>query len=723
VPGRSKSDEPGRRRAHSGVRWAVGLVLAGQAAGVQAQVQSLDREQTERERLRRQMEARPQGYVDKVLDSSPPEEAPAATDAPPADTGNTRSWFAETRMGTGRSDDRLALRMATELGQRVGYRYQTTNYGELIFEADARSAHGDLGIGTSSLGLTSRRTSARFVARNIGFPLSPSTFADTSLGDVSSEITNALGRSYRLSLGSTTVRGTSLRVAGPRFDLRAGTGERGRLTGGPVPGFESSGGRLSWLGYSHRLGPNTTAGVQVGHAADISGGSALFPLAGLATDDVTSVAAGATHVLNFADGDWLRGRVIAVGSRATGAGIASSGNAEYIEGTYSGRTQRHEFGAYRSDPEVRFGDAIVSSGGHGAYWRVDVSGPRLNWGVGADFEDSSAGNFQNRRLGVSGNAAWRIDRHRYLQGSFNVTQTHTENPLAGLLSRRRGMYLSTAYRTRLSPTFGPTYFRLTLRRNEVLVSDDVPATGETAEWEQDWITGQYETLRPELRTTLGLARERAGSDRQFSPTAGVVFRYWLDPDWHVGGSLRYTAQDTNLSTSRGLSGTLDTERSWPSSGWRLGASLQLNQAVVRLAPGGLAPPETSRSDDKYLSVYLRWEGQAGTTPRGIGAREGSAGSGGIDGLVFFDRNRDGEQQADENGVPDVEVFLDGRYRVRTDRNGRFSYPLVGTGQHVLTMVPESVPLPWGPAAGDGVKVDVPLRGQVLPKLPVIRVGD
>ena len=105
--------------------------------------------------------------------------------------------------------------------------------------------------------------------------------------------------------------------------------------------------------------------------------------------------------------------------------------------------------------------------------------------------------------------------------------------------------------------------------------------------------------------------------------------------------------------------------------------------------------------------------------RGVGS---GAGSGAVQGRVFFDANRDGQQQAGEEGAANVEVLLDGRYRTRTDRDGRFEFPLVTTGRHQLSLTLETVPLPWGAALDAGVSVDVPLRGQATAEIPVVKVG-
>jgi hypothetical protein len=164
-----------------------------------------------------------------------------------------------------------------------------------------------------------------------------------------------------------------------------------------------------------------------------------------------------------------------------------------------------------------------------------------------------------------------------------------------------------------------------------------------------------------------------------------------------------------------------------SRGWRLGAAVSLNQAVVNVSGiAGLRTPTVSRSNDKSAWLYLRWDGSRGTPYQvaGLRAPGGSPGGGSLQGFVFFDANRDGEQQPGEGGVPAVEVFLDGRFRATTDRDGRFVFPLVATGTHQLTLTLETVPLPWGVASGQGnVKVEVPLRGQATARIPVVQVGE
>lgn len=717
---------------------ALGGVLAIGATGqeshaqVLAQVDSLNRLEAEQARLMKLMEGKPRAYEDKVMDASTLPPQTTEDDSPPdASTLGLRSYSIEGRYGFSQSDTTgYGQRSANEWGLRTEYRLETLNYGEFTVQADARARNGDDYLNFGPLGQASQRSSGRITLRNLGFPITPHTFADTTAGDMYSEVTDALRRHYRLTLGSSTVRGVGTRVFDRSFDLSAGVGERGDLTGSPFAGYERTSGTLAWLGYSHRFDDKLFAGLQVNQASGIDDQRSL-PSWYNRAENATSVAAalGYGHEL-FADGD-QRARLTLVQSHtpATIAGRNSNAHGLFLEAGANLAGYRHELGVYNAQPNLRFGDTLLASDNRGAYWRVDHSTSRLSWGGGLDYEQYNPSRepnrYSSRQTGVHGNAQYRIDRHSSVGFSANITQLRYEAATSNTASNSAGMrtvYASSFYQTRFND-WAPTRFRATLRRNQALVANDVAATGEQIEWEQDWITGKYETMRPEFTTTLGWARDRSSTDTQTYPTAGAVLRHWFNADWNIGGNLNYTSRSGNLATSRGLSGSVNTE-ALLGNGWRAGASLRLNQATINSTTvGGLPTAQVSRSNDKSFYVYLRWDGSNGTPLHSAGLRNpGAAGGGGISGTVFFDENRDGDQQAGENGVPNVEVFLDGRYRVTTDSAGRFEFPMVATGGHRLTLRLESVPLPWGAALDQGLSVEVPLRGQATARIPVVRVG-
>jgi hypothetical protein len=209
---------------------------------------------------------------------------------------------------------------------------------------------------------------------------------------------------------------------------------------------------------------------------------------------------------------------------------------------------------------------------------VDRNTNRMNWGAALDYErgqpDASFHLAGYQRSGANGNFQYLFDRNTSVGGSLSVYQTRT----TGAATTRRDPWhrrqrLAQPLRQRLLPD---AFLRPAA---QPLQPDGAPqrtdragrqgATGQELQWEQDWIGGRYETMRPELTTTLGYAHDQSGGVTRTYPTAGVQFRYWLDTGFHVSGNLRYTSQGGSLYTSRGLSGSLTAEKEL-APGWRLG---------------------------------------------------------------------------------------------------------------------------------------------------------
>ena len=706
----------------------------GWAQPVTPAIESLTPDQAEQARLRALVDTAPKAYEDQFM-SADEITALRAGEPSEADLLNQpdglRSWSVESRLGMGQSSGSSAgQRRATEFGQRIEYRQQSLNYGEWTLQADARSIHGsqDAWNGVGGLGYARESSSQRITLRNLAAPITPSLFADTSLGDTYSELTTGLSRNYRLSLGSSNVRGLATRIYSSDFDLRAGIGERGDLQGGPYPGFEKSQGSVAWLGATQGLGGAWYGAAQLSQASDIpSFYYNPFSSEGSGSKTVSSWAAALGYGSDLRyDGD-IRARLTALGSR-TSASTLSASNAQgwYLEtGARWGRF-RHEFGLYRTQPDLYFGDFLLNSGSQGSYWRMDHSANRWSWGAGFDYEQqrpNSTGQQGSKRLGLNANVQWLMDRHSSVGGSVNVTETRYDSTTGSQSpgGQMRSQYVYGYYQTRFFDA-PRSRLSLTLRRNQQIVLGDSNATGSELQWEQDWIRSQRETMRTEITTTLGWTNDRSGGDKRQYPTAGVQLRYWPSNTLSVSGNLRYTSQSGSLYTSRGLSGSLTAEKNL-GHGWRMGLSALLNQARTVSSPVlNWTGPQIYRSNDKTAYVYLRWEGSTGR-PFAIAGGAPGSGAGNVTGRVFYDNNRDGLPQIGEDGVRGVEVVLDGRYRTSTDSDGRFSFPMEGVGRHQLSLTLDSVPLPWGAAGTSGVSVDVPLRGEANAEIPVVKVGE
>jgi hypothetical protein len=97
--------------------------------------------------------------------------------------------------------------------------------------------------------------------------------------------------------------------------------------------------------------------------------------------------------------------------------------------------------------------------------------------------------------------------------------------------------------------------------------------------------------------------------------------------------------------------------------------------------------------ERGIFLTLRYRRAAGSHFAPLGGAPG-AGSGEISGIVFLDANYNGRADAGEAGAPNVTVVLDGRFSVQTDAGGRFVFPVVATGHHVIKVVADNLPLPW-----------------------------
>jgi hypothetical protein len=85
------------------------------------------------------------------------------------------------------------------------------------------------------------------------------------------------------------------------------------------------------------------------------------------------------------------------------------------------------------------------------------------------------------------------------------------------------------------------------------------------------------------------------------------------------------------------------------------------------------------------------------------------GSGSIQGFLYLDANDNGRLDPGESGVPNVVVLLNGRFAVRTNSEGRFEFPSVATGTHVLTVVQDNIPLPWAVPDDGRTSIEVGVR--------------
>ena len=111
---------------------------------------------------------------------------------------------------------------------------------------------------------------------------------------------------------------------------------------------------------------------------------------------------------------------------------------------------------------------------------------------------------------------------------------------------------------------------------------------------------------------------------------------------------------------------------------------------------------------KRVQLTLRYEDRAGSVSAPLGGAPGM-GAGGLQGTVFFDSDSSGRREASESGAANITVVLDRRYVARTDAQGRYEFPWVVAGEHLLQLQTDNIPLPWNPAQREAVAASVLVR--------------
>jgi hypothetical protein len=328
----------------------------------------------------------------------------------------------------------------------------------------------------------------------------------------------------------------------------------------------------------------------------------------------------------------------------------------------------------------------------GVYWQADTSTRQWQGGFTAELSDSvSSGQAGS---GASGRSAFVNLNGRYLLDTRNSVgaalsfRTITSPGQAAQLSwNRTGEWGQTQWRADLANASGVRTTRLGVDQSWPLIWPASLSTSLALERIRGninpttgWIWGVLGTLSPWQQWSLdGAVRGARRSDGSESVNANVGVNWQPYGGWSL--SLRYTE-------SRG-------QEPLPAL---------VVSALTAATQQAIAATQTNRS----IQLLLRYEDRAGTATAPLGGLPGT-GAGGVSGTVFFDADANGRREASEGGVPGVTVILDRRYVTRTDAQGRYEFPSVAAGEHLIEVSPDNVPLPWSPTLRDPIKTVVLVR--------------
>ncbi len=619
-----------------------------------------------------------QPYEDRVIESLTLAEDDADTEFRYDASGPPRYLRFETRLGTLPFDPTRTVQSSLALYGLI----ETPNHGTLSLDGNYAPREG---LGSVTL-------------RQRGIPLDGGRLAHLEAGVISAPSPDVLRTPSRIYLPLITRQGVSAEVESLAHfgQIQASTGTPGRLAGQPLNAYVREPGRVSTVGgqWQLRLGkdasrPGWMLAALHESARGVTGTSSLDRLV-----DADSTLVGFSHEVN---GYHIHARLI----RTRSSDVEGSRLGYWFEGELMEGPRTHGYGLYRFERGLSWAGQAIANDLGGFYYRNNWRTRQLVTDFSVDWLRSLSG---DRADGVyaTGSARWRINRDHTLG--------------AGLTFRHfRDNAWNSFADWRWQNGWGTSSLRLEYSNS---TASDAQRTSQLT-YDQDWDV----PLGWSLSTSLSAGRYSAVPLRNESAEDYVSAALSTVAPLNSRTTLRGT-----LLTEHGSDGesrqNINLSANWRiNQGWSLEGHYSRNTGRSRTQPSldPLAPPlpELVPLSDRSFYALLRYELQGGSRNAPLGGKP-QEGGGRIEGMVFFDLNRNGSQEASETGVAGVTLFLDNRYAVRTDDQGRFSFPFVAAGPRTVTLRSETLPLPWSTVDDGQVKVEVRLRETTQLLMPVQR---
>lgn len=623
-------------------------------------------------------------YQDRVIEGLAPDDSPS-------DAGSTFDPSGPPRL----------LRLETRLGTQPFGETERTGRSFAFYGLVETDSHGTLSAdGTFTPAQASDRGTGTLTLRQRGLPLAGASQANLEAGIVYAPQPSVLRLNSRVALPSAILRGASAEWLSPAqgLELQATRGTPGQLQSQPLGGFATLAGQRSILAAQwQRPASVELSGLSL--ALQHENAQAVLPSGQTLTPNslLTSARSTLMALRHQSASGYLQARTVGT----QGDTLTPSASGVWVDAQWQRDAIEHGAGAYRLGEGLTWAGLPMASDVAGAYYRA--AWRTRQWAADASIDALRSVSGTSRSGGyASASLRHRIARLTSLGG--------------GLAVRSFG---SSAWSTWADWRWANVWGAAGLRLDLASAIGSQPAT-QTLTWDQDWPISPGWTLG----SRLSLVRD------------GALAAEGLAADTRLAAALSLAAP---IGSRAQLRGSLDTEQAGPSAGSRyslnLGGSWRIDprwtlegnltrsrgSALTTTSIDPLAPPvEASLTQrDRSFSAVLRYEMQAGSRSVPLGGKP-QEGGGRISGTVFLDANRSGTQEAGETGAPGVTIYLDNRYAVRTDAQGRFEFPLVASGPRTVTVRNETLPLPWAVVDEGQVKVDVRLRESTTLLIPVQR---
>lgn len=572
--------------------------------------------------------------------------------------------------------------------------WDTVNYGDWSMDVAARNAEtGEIvdEHGTTSFSLHQR-----------GMPFDGGWQADNALGDINAPLIDLARGQPRFLLTQGPMAGLDTQWRGPSgLELLAGAGEPGLFEGIKVPAFDTLGGSTATLGAQWAMDSHWSLGSQLVDTRDAS--LYILPLSGgpgtTSTERISSTTGfltaawqdGGSHVqLNLLDGD-LNGHANSLGA--------------WIDAMHAAGAITQSVGAFRIDPDLAWGNQLITNDVQGGYYRLDYQSRR--WLADFDLDEVSS---------VSGGGA----PVTFMTGAARYQLTH-DTGLGGVVNIRHSdgddAWSAEGYLDKVD-AYGTG-------RVQVDYATDPQAKDTTVTVQQTWSVPAADHLASTV--ALDQVRSQPLAERPQDSTLLRLALYGgadLTARLQLAGTVQWAgALEGHAAPSRSADVSLSYQLS---RCWSVLADYYENrigswtQLVVNSPLAAPTPTLVPALGERGIFLTVRFQTTRGAHFAPLGGGVGS-GSGRLNGVVYLDANENGRYDAGETAVPNVTVILDGRFSVRTDNNGRFDFPAVAGGHHVLTVQADNLPLPWMLPNSGRKELEVATRGSTEVDIGALRM--
>jgi hypothetical protein len=540
--------------------------------------------------------------------------------------------------------------------------WETASYGAWSLDGSARAG--------GSGGPTAQGQGGSVTLRERAMPFDGGWQADNAVGDLNTPDIGLARLEPRFILPTSLMQGLATEWRGPdSLQLVAGGGVPGLYNGIEVPDFQTLGGSTATAGAQWSPASHWTVGGQFIEARDtnLAIGTAVDGATRFSSNTELLTAAwkdgGQRLDLNLVDGD-ISGKANAAGG--------------WVDGSITQGRFQQSAGVFRIDPNMTWGNQLIANDMEGGYYRFDYQGRRWMTDVGIDEVHSVSGLGSDTTF-LTGDAHYQLSRDWGVGSIANVSRSDagTAWSLEGFVDHPNIWGAGRAQADYAKSQMGQDV-RLTL--NQAWATPVGIRLSTSTYVEQ--ISGAMANGVQQDSTVLGVDAVGGG---QFTAKLG------LEGNVNWAGAVQGRAApgvSADVSLTYRLSYAWEILATYYDS--RTGSWTPLTVVSPLSPPVAAVLPATQ---ERGVFLTLRYKRAAGVHFAPLGGAPG-AGSGEIAGVVFLDANNNGHADAGEAGAPNVTVVLDGRFSVQTDANGRFSFPVVATGRHVISVVPDNLPLPW-----------------------------